>query len=202
MKKWIMLTVAVATLAVAVVVFAQPGPPNQRSPRGERPFPAEGLVENQELIAELGLDEEQVQALKQVHLEAQKAMVELRARNELAEIDLKAQLESGSPEIEKVMETIEQTGQAQTEMKKHQVRVMLETREILGPEAWKQLNELRRERMRERVEQRRGGRNEWGDGPPRDRMRDSDRPWPGPRPDRPPQDSPRGDGPPPREGER
>ena len=195
MKKWIAVTVAVATFALAVLVYAQVGPPERRMPRGERPFAGENLIENRELIDQLNLGEDQVQALKDMHLEARKATVELRAQQELAELDLKAQLESDTPEIEKVMDIIERVGRTRTEIQKHQVRAMLQTREILGPEAFAQLKELRRDRVMERVEQRRDRMAERRDGPPRERMEDGARRWPGPRPD---PDRPRWDGPPPR----
>lgn len=172
MKKWIIITIVAGTFALASIAFAQPSPELRDLPR-DRPFPAERLLENRDLLEDLELGDEKVADLKEIHREAQKTTIELRAQLELGEIDLKAELESPEPDADAAMKAIERMGNARTEMQKTQVGVMLETRALLGPETWKKLQERMRNQMQERVEPYRTRNDVHRPQPPME-MRDGD----------------------------
>jgi Spy/CpxP family protein refolding chaperone len=173
MKQWAILTAAVAIFALAMIAYAEPAPPQLRPRMNQPRFAPERLLGNQELLEQLGLEDQQIAALKEVHREAQKAAIELRAEQELAQIDIKAQLESDEPDREAIMQAIGRAGEARTAMRQQQMGTLLTIREILGPEAWRDVKERMQDRVRERVRMQ---RDRIGDRPGPRFERDTARP--------------------------
>jgi hypothetical protein len=130
-----------------------------------------------EVREKIALTDEQVEALEAKQYDHQRAMIELEARQELTELDLRRLLDTtGDLDRDKVMDQIDAVGALRAEQQKLAVDCHLTVREILTDEQSKQVRELVQERLEARRDSVRetvadAGRRRGISGPGADRPR-------------------------------
>ena len=171
MKQRTGILVAEMTAVVGLcstLVFAQ-GNDNRGPNRGGGGRAGEGdvppqavvrMLDNQEMIAKIGLSNDQVGQLRDKLLELQKREIQLRAQQQTAAAD-QANLIT-KPEIDEkaVMKVVEQLGQVRTEMAKLQIKRVILLKKSLTDEQRAKLRAI----IRERRERPRSGQNAEGAG--------------------------------------
>ena len=166
MKRWIVLTVITGSLALGALALARPGPGGPGGPaghgRGGMDHGFGRLLENPEIVGNLGLTSSNVEALKTLRYEAAKKRISLKAEVEEARLELRHLLHSDEPDESAVMKAIEEVGEATVELRKSDVKHMLKARSIVGTDKWKKMSEMGRQ-MRHRMHERRGRSHDRGD---------------------------------------
>ena len=178
------VTIAGLTLMIGVLALAAPGM-NRHQP-GQRGGPghergADGpqrmmqhivhqLMHDPEAAGDLGITEEQRDQIRQLRFDTQKQSIELRARVELAELELRHLMQQDQPQEPAVMQAIENVGEARIAMEKVNVAGMLKTRAMLGTETWRQLHQRAAARFRRHMQ-----RSENRDRPQHQRPNDAHR---------------------------
>ena len=179
MKASMLFIVVAACLGLALPAAAQPrgqgpggpgngprsagghGPGGPGGPRThDRPGGFGRLLQNPAVVKELGLSDSQVESLRNVQYEARKRQIKLQAKVADGRLEVQHQLGGDNPDEGAIMEAIERAGEAQIKMRKATIRQMLEGREILGDEKWKQMKQMMHKRMRPHSARRREGRRE------------------------------------------
>ena len=151
--------IAGATLLVATGLAAQPlGVPPGRW--WERPQVAE----------QLALTAEQKARLESLSVENARGMIDIKAAVEKAELDLRVAAEAEPFDAAKVRAAFRTVQQARTRLENERFEALLRVREVLSADQWRQLRELTRDAVRERVQERRGGQGGPPVRPPRDRQ--------------------------------
>ena len=150
--------IAGATLLVATGLAAQPlGVPPGRW--WERPQVAE----------QLALTAEQKARLESLSVENARGMIDIKAAVEKAELDLRVVAEAEPFDATKVRAAFRTVQQARTRLENERFEALLRVREVLSADQWRQLRELTRDAVRERVQERRGGQGGPPARPPRER---------------------------------
>lgn len=150
--------IAGATLLVATGLAAQPlGVPPGRW--WERPQVAE----------QLALTAEQKARLEALSVENARGMIDVKGAVEKAELDLRVAAEAEPFDAAKVRAAFRTVQQARTRLENERFEALLRVREVLSAEQWRQLRELTRDAVRERVQERRGGQGGPPARPPRER---------------------------------
>jgi Spy/CpxP family protein refolding chaperone len=155
MKKWIALTAGVAALALATIVWAQPGGPEcgdrgpDRMKRGGPEQALQALLRSPEAAAEAGVSEEQLTQLRDLMHDLEKQTIQAQADQKIAALELRRLMQADTPDRAAIMAAVEEGGRLRTEMQKLKVERMLSVRETLGPDAVKKLREQARERRKE-----------------------------------------------------
>ena len=150
--------IAGATLLVATGLAAQPlGVPPGRW--WERPQVAE----------QLALTAEQKARLEALSVENARGMIDVKGSVEKAELDLRVAAEAEPFDAAKVRAAFRTVQQARTRLENERFEALLRVREVLSAEQWRQLRELTRDAVRERVQERRGGQGGPPARPPRER---------------------------------
>lgn len=114
------------------------GPRMQR--QGE-PGPMGGppsLTANVERLTDLGVSEEQIEALRKIEHEAELSEIAIRAKVDTAEAELRYRMQSDADK-DSVMEAVETLNKARAEMFKAHVTQQLAVRDLLGVDVLKQL---------------------------------------------------------------
>lgn len=114
----------------------------------------------------LALSAEQQRSIKAITLAHARAMVDLKAGVERAELDLRAAAEAEPFAAERVREAFGAFLAARTRLETERFEMILRIREVLSREQWQQLRRLAEEARLRRGE---GGERGPGEGPPRDR---------------------------------
>lgn len=152
MKKWIILTIVCAALAAAAVAWAGPG----EGPRGDGDH-LEKVLGNPKAAAELGVTDEQISKVRDVIYEHRKAGIDLHAKKQLAELELKKLMAQESPDETAVLAAVDEVGRIGTELRKNRIKGRLAVRAIVGPDVMAA--------VKERFGERRGEFREHGFGP-------------------------------------
>ncbi|MBN1268261.1 MAG: periplasmic heavy metal sensor [Kiritimatiellae bacterium] len=160
MKKWALGSAIAVGLAVAMVAWAGPGRKGGARGPGEGYGGPQGPGLSRSTLAEqAGLSDEESQALENLMYEHQKAMIPLRADQQLARLEVRRLLEQETPDEAAVMKAVEAASQAELALEKARISHQLSVRSTLGPEKAAQLRDCRREHRQER----RGGRGGKGE---------------------------------------
>jgi len=134
----------VGAIVVAGLLATQAFARSPRAPQGPGvppagPPPIEGIIAHAE---ELGLDESTVEALA-VLAESERSESEaLLADLEAAHEDLRALLDAETPDEAAILQQAELIGSVETDLRKTQLRSMLQLRALLSPEQRERLKEL------------------------------------------------------------
>ena len=167
MKKYVWMTVAVASMAISAVVWAGPqergGPDGDRGPRG--PGGGKGaaigwLVHNEAAARELGVTDDQLAQLKDQAYTTRQASIKLNAELDLARLGLSHLMESESVDEAAVDKAVDQISGIEAQLQKMQIKQQLKVRAILGSETLDKLQQQMRSRMREGRGEQRGQRDE------------------------------------------
>ena len=121
-----------------------------------------------EALKEAGATDEQIAQLKKVKDEQELAQVDLKAKAEKAQIELKQLMGSDKPDKDAVFAAIDKVSAARAAMMKNGIAAKLKAREIIGEEVAAKLKELCREKGKGQRGQR-GPRGSEGEKGPRGR---------------------------------
>lgn len=159
MKFGIKQTMVVAAALVSLFVLIAPAAA-QPGRRGGPP--AEMNLRMLERAADrLGLDEATLDRIKLRVYEAEKVGIDLKAKFELAKLELRRALDADTADKAAVMGRIEEVGRLETELRKHQVGLMMDVHAMLTPEQRTKLKQMTRRARGERGK-RRGKRGKKG----------------------------------------
>jgi Spy/CpxP family protein refolding chaperone len=136
---------AVVLTAVVVVALSAPWAAGQQLgvPQGrwwERP----------RVAAELALSDEQKTKLEAATLAGARAMIDLKATVERAELDLKVAAEKEPFAPDAVRAAFRTLQQGRQRLEGERLEMLIKVREALTAEQWRKLQELKRDRLRER----------------------------------------------------
>jgi Spy/CpxP family protein refolding chaperone len=139
-----------AAAAVAQPPDREPGdgPPGMRRRGPHGPPPIERVLERH--AGELGLDADTRATIRAIAAKARQDEAPLDEQLRVLHEEMRQLLDGESPKLEDVMQAADRIGAAETELKKRQLRTMLEVRALLTPE--------QREKLVKIFEERRGRR--------------------------------------------
>jgi len=127
------------------------GPRNH--PGGERLLT---LLESDRIRVFLGLADPQVERLRQIVVETEKANVRTRAEIQVRRIELREALRADKPDRDAILKQVREISDLRGEMMKHNVEAILAAKAVLSPEQQRKLRSL----LESRHEGRRAG-GEW-----------------------------------------
>ena len=110
----------------------QPGP----RPQGERPF-----WEDPQMAERLGLSPEQRNKLADLALQHRLVRVDLNAAREKAQIALDPLINAAVPNEAQVMAQVDRVVQAEGAIRKDEIKMQLEVRQLLTPDQWRRVRE-------------------------------------------------------------
>ncbi len=100
------------------------------------------MLQNPRVAEKLGLEEEQLDQIKDLNYNTEKASIEIEANVRQAELDLRRELEENNPNEPKVMDLIEQVGTLNIKRTQLDMRRNLGVRRILTKEQQEKAREL------------------------------------------------------------
>jgi Spy/CpxP family protein refolding chaperone len=139
------LVLAVAVLGVLVLVFSLA---QARSPR-------QNLWEKAD---ELGLTDEQMESMREVRYNFQKAQIGLRAELKTSRLELRHLMMDEQPNQGEINKLVDKIADSQKKLLKQRVDKKLAMKEILTPEQFKKFIKMRGEHGKRRMGDRRGER--------------------------------------------
>lgn len=149
-------------LLVAGAVAAQPmGGPMGDPPMGRSMgVPMGRWWERPKVVEQLNLTADQTQRLEAITLDQASTMVDLKGAVEKAEIDVRAASDAEPFNAKRVRGAFGVLLQARTKLETQRFEMLLQTREVLTADQWRNLRDLLRER---RMEKGKGGHPEGED---------------------------------------
>lgn len=121
-------------------VFGQTKPPsNQRGT--SQPSSMTGPWWRTPLRERVGVDADQRKSLEDLWQKHRLRRIDLEAAAQKAQITLEPLWLANSPDEGKILTQIDRISQAQTEIRKDEIRMQLATRQILSPSQWHKLQE-------------------------------------------------------------
>ena len=118
------------------------------------------LLESDRIRIYLRLEDPQVERLRQIVVETEKANVKTRAEIEVRSIELREALRADKPDRDEILKQVQEISDLRREMMKHNVEAILAAKAVLSPEQQRRLFSL----LENRHEGRRVG-GEPGDVP-------------------------------------
>ncbi len=168
------LGLAMAGLMMAGAAWAQGpgpgmGPMGEHRPPMERAFVGHGAEgrwwKNPRIVERLKLTDEQCKDFDQILLDHKEKLIDLRANLEKAELVMGPLVSADQPDETKILAQIDKVAAARAELEKANARYLLALRAKLTPEQWKEMQEMRKEHMREGWEGHRDRMRDGGHGP-------------------------------------
>ena len=145
------------------------GPKGPRGPQGPGAMQGgriegmiHGLERHEDQWEDLGVTQEKVNALKDLALSHEEAMIDLHAAAEKAQLGARHEVFDTDVKEADLIESIEAVGKARTSIQVAQARFSFKVRETLGMETMKKMKEMRGEQMREGGPRRGPGMHEGG----------------------------------------
>ena len=106
--------------------------------REHRNYPAVArllaLLESDRIRIYLGLADPQVERLRQIVVETEKANVKTRAEIEVRSIELREALRADKPDRDEILKQVQDISDLRREMMKHDVEAILAAKTVLSPE--------------------------------------------------------------------
>lgn len=137
MKRVIVMVVSLLVVLSAAAALA--GPP----PAAIRQF-----------AREIGLSDDQIRKLDELHYLAEKEKVDIRAELDKARLELRHLMSQEKPNEAAVFGMVEKIGAIRVRMEKNRVGLMLKVKALMTPAQWEKLESFIGERFRERREMR------------------------------------------------
>jgi len=106
----------------------------------------------------LKLSNEQITKLEKISLEGRKTMIKQRADLEIAELELEPLMEAKKFDREKAESVLDRMEGIRAKMGKERIKTLLDTREVLSSQQFKELKEMKGKRGRGGRRGQRGGR--------------------------------------------
>jgi Spy/CpxP family protein refolding chaperone len=136
-------------------------------PHRQGPMPLERitdrLLEDPEIVEAADLEEEQIEAIRDLVHDFHAFQIENRAARDLARLELDRLWQSDEPDADAIHEAVEEQSQLQAAMQHRMADLRLGVREVLTPEQRDAIEETVRQRFQERranVRNDRGARGE------------------------------------------
>jgi Spy/CpxP family protein refolding chaperone len=108
------------------------------------------LLRSDRIRIYLGLADPQVERLRQIAVETEKANVKTRAEIEVRSIELREALRADKPDRDEILKQVQEISDLRREMMKHNVEAILAAKAVLSPEQQRRVFSL--------LENRHGGR--------------------------------------------
>jgi len=118
------------------------------------------------MVEKLKLTEEQRKSMDGILLEHREKLIDMRANVEKAELGMDPLMHDDQPNEGKILAQIDKVAQARAELEKANARFLLAIRGKLTPEQWKQLREVREDRMERHEMRHQDGPRHMGPGHP------------------------------------
>jgi flagellar basal body-associated protein FliL len=116
------------------------------------------LLDTNRVRIYLGLTDPQVERLRQIAVETEKANVKTRAEIEVRSIELREALRADKPDRDEILKQVQEISDLRREMMKHNVEAILAAKAVLSPEQQRRLFSLLENRHEgRRVEDEPGG---------------------------------------------
>jgi hypothetical protein len=93
-----------------------------------------GLLDSDRIRTYLRLEDPQVERLRQIALEAEKANVKIRAEIEVRSIELREALRGDKPDRDEILKKVQEISDLRGQMMKHNVEAILAAKAVLSPE--------------------------------------------------------------------
>ena len=119
---------------------------------GGRGCMIEKMLENTELIKEIGVSDEKVAEIKAKIIDISKQQVELEAKQKLAAIEQAELMKAEKLDEKAIMSAVEKSGTIHTEIAKLRISKMVLLKNALTPEQIKKAREIFMKKMKERGE--------------------------------------------------
>ena len=100
------------------------------------------LLESDRIRIYLRLEDPQVERLRQIVVETEKANVKTRAEIEVRSIELREALRADKPDRDEILKQVQEISDLRREMMKHNVEAILAAKAALSPEQQKRLFSL------------------------------------------------------------
>lgn len=111
--------------------------------------------ERPKVAQELGLTAEQKEKLEAASLESARAMIDLKAALEKAELDLRVVGDADTLDPRAAREAFAVLQQARMRLESERFELLIKVRQLLTREQWVRLREMTKEVLRERLQERR-----------------------------------------------
>ncbi len=135
----------------------------------ERAFRFEGtrgqFWNNPRLVEQLKLTDEQRKAMDAILLAHREKLIDLRAAEEKAELEMQPLMGADQPNETAILAQIDKIAATRAELEKANARFLLALRAKLTPDQWKQVQAFRDHPMPQRGQWGRGDRGPGGNGP-------------------------------------
>lgn len=132
MKRTIISTILFVTMLALSSLWAQPGPARDEYPPN---------------LAELKLNKDQQQKIKEMQRNLHKELIPLRSQLELKMVDLRAETDKDQPDLAKINVLVDETGKIRSEMTKKRIANRVAMAKVLTPEQLEQWKAQRGNRM-------------------------------------------------------
>jgi Spy/CpxP family protein refolding chaperone len=132
----------------AVAQDWKPGPPPM-----ERSFQGQGRMHGRwwndpKLAQQIGLTADQQKKMDDIMQQHRLKLIDLNANLQKQETIMQPLMEADQPDEGKILAQIDAIAQARAELEKGNARMLLGIRQVLTPDQWKKLKELRADRAR------------------------------------------------------
>jgi Spy/CpxP family protein refolding chaperone len=97
------------------------------------------LLDSDRIRTYLRLEDSQVERLRQIVLEAEKANVKIRAEIEVRSIELREALRADKPDRDEILKKVQEIADFRGEMMKHNVQAILAAKAVLSPDQQRKL---------------------------------------------------------------
>lgn len=110
------------------------------------------LFQIERFAGELGLSEEQLSTIKVKRFEIEKHFIELSSQIQLADLELRELMNSEKPDMDEIKRKIEKIGRLKSDLHFTKVQGQLEIKNILTSEQLEKLKDLKKKRMKRRMQ--------------------------------------------------
>lgn len=111
------------------------------------------VLNNPELVGKIGLSEDQVAMLKDAFYDIRKQEIKFRAEQELAGLEQAKLITARKPDEKQIMKAVETAGKIEIEIAKLRIKKVLLVKTSLTPEQMAKVQNLLRDKIRERRDQ-------------------------------------------------
>jgi len=143
-------------IGLVAIVYAQPMFRGQGQQKGLN------LLQNPKVKEKLQLTDDQINKIKEVTQDTQKKMIDLNAKDEIANIELQSLLDSPSIDKKAVEAKVDELGKIRTEIHKTDINRRIAMKEILTPEQQQKIKDFIGNRIGQRIKERQEGKGQPG----------------------------------------
>jgi len=162
-KKSLVIVISILLIiGLVAIVYAQPMFKGMGQGRGMGQGKGLNLLQNPKVKEKLQLTDDQINKIKEVNQDIQKKLIELRAKDEIANIELQSLLDSASIDKKAVEAKIDELGKIKTEIQKTEINRRIAMKEIFTPEQQQKIKDFIGNRIGQRIKERQEGKGQPG----------------------------------------